>query len=308
MTETQKDFYEFLAQIDKTFSEIPKDLKLKVSNLSQNLPMNMGQRLAKKAGVGVDILGLRAFDEKRDSPRAISWRHSMRGDSQMVIERELERRHRVYLWRDPNMPKEEREASEISMMALGKKLNGDEDRINIIKGQEMHRYRRANISTTTISTDVDIIASQELAIDVKVPKCSTVVLWGKFFDKEATEKNLAHLQGKQLQGYLVMMLSPAEADFDLPDNVRLVGSNGEKTLSDTSEIYFSDRKSFESKWFGALNEHLNWLQTSCSKVGCTLIVQRTDQPLETSLIKVLNNNTNDQKEDFKLALPKLEEN
>ena len=302
LTQENDSYIDLLAEVDQTYAGISEDDRLAIEELSKNLPRTLGQRLARRAGFGMQPMGPRHYDPERgDELKHIHARLSAKGPL-MVLERELERKHRVSLWRDPTMPDTKKRAAEISLLALAEKLARDEDSISVLHDKQLHRMGRDSSRALDYLQDVTVIGSDQPEIEANIPRNSTFFLFGQFFsDRDNIENILNDLYDRQLNGYLVMMLDPSETEFDLPDNVKIFGPNGEKTLTGQSNLVFSSKAAVEQEWFKRLSDHLDWLDDVCEKNGFKLILQRTDEPLEKGLTQILGN----QFPNFAETIPKL---
>lgn len=290
MSDTQRDSYDYidlLAQVDQTYAGISEEVRLQIGELSQNLPRSLGMRLAKRAGFGEQAIGPRPFDPERgDERKNIHARLSGRGEN-MVVEKELQRRHRVSLWRDPTLAGAKKRAAEVSLLALAEKLAKDEDTISVLHEGQLQRIGRGTQIAYDCLQDVAVVGSDVPEIEDNVPYNSTFFLFGEFFDKGNIENILQDLHDRHLNGYVVMLLDPSETEFNLPDNVELFCPKGKTTLTGQSKLVFSNAAGMKQEWFKRLNDHLEWLNDACRKNRFELILQRTDEPLDTGLRQIL---------------------
>lgn len=290
MSNAAKDSYDYidlLAKVDKTYAEISDEVRLQISELSVNLPRNLGMRLARRAGLGEQPIGPRPYDPERgDERRNIHARLSGRGEN-MVVEKELQRRHRVSLWRDPTLSGSKKTAAEISLLALAEKLAKDEDTISVLHEGQLQRIGRGTQIAYNCLQDVAVVASDVPDVEDNVPYNSTFFLFGEFFEKDRIENILQDLHDRHLNGYVVMLLDPSESEFDIPDNVELFSPKGKATLQGLTRLVFSKSASMKEQWFKQLNAHLEWLEDTCRKNRFELILQRTDEPLDKGLRQIL---------------------
>lgn len=293
-----------LGQVDETYGQIPRQVKLQIEDLCRVMPQ-AGSRRSRRSGQGFEPFGIRPFIQGLDRVRSISERHSVRSeDHPMVIDREQEIKQPFALWRDPRMGYRSRDtlltdklASEISMLAWAKKLAGHDDAVSVVAGSMLHRFGNNMNATATRLYDVSILA-EPTPDPMKIKRGSHVTLWGKFYDKEETLRILDSFSGRRLQGHLIRMLDPREIDFDFHDNTELVGLHGEKSSTGQTSKAFSDAASMRRKWKEVFLENNLWLAQACQDHGFELLIQRTDEPLQNSLIKMLH----DEPEDVKARL------
>lgn len=306
------DLSELLPLVDETFSHIPRQLKLQIDELSRRLPQS-GLRLARRPGDGTDPFGLRPFEEGRDPSNRISARHSARfgEDQQVVIDRELEIKQFHYQWRDPMMGADPRmggdlhagfrsrndlltdkQAAEISMLIWAKKLSAHGDAASIIAGDTVHRFGRNAGQIAGRLSEVAIMA-ESLPNSRKMRYGSRATLWGKFYDDERTAQMLESLSARGIRGYLIRVQDPCEIDFNFPDNTELAGLHGETSPDGQTRKIFSDAASMRQKWKDVLFQNSKDLENLCHAHGFKLLIQRTDEPLQNSMLRMLRNESED---------------
>ncbi len=287
------NIFDLVAEVEDTFEEIPPELEFEIIDLSQNLPL-IGPNLANRAGFGVEPVGLRAFNPLYDDPQMISPVYSMRNPANpVVIEREIEQKHHIYLWRDPRMTYTSRDDlpttkqdSEALILALALNLASADDHISVIEGTDIHHFGRSSYEVVDNEVDVSIMA------DVKpdfsnVPLQSSAIMVGNFYDHAETLEMLNDMSDKQIHGFLILNLDPREVDFDFKDNTEIQGMNGETSQSGETSMKFSDAASMRKKWQPILKEHIEWLEEQCELHDCQLLVRRKDEPREKVLIQLL---------------------
>jgi hypothetical protein len=307
----ETDIADFLPQVDETFGQIPRQLKLAIDELARRLPQP-GNRLARRAGDGNDPFGPRAFEPGKDSPLRISARHSARFDNHdVVIDRELEIKQSIYNWRDPMMAGSsefnaglqqgfrsrddlltDKVAAEISMLAWSKKLAFHNDAISVVAGDYVHRFGRNVAQIAGGLTEVSIL-TDSLPDPRKIRMGSHATLWGKFYDLDRAQELLERFQSRKTTGYMIRVLDPSEIDFDFPDNCEFKGLHGEASPSGQTSKIFSDASSARKQWKEQQLQLTLELEELCNENGFEVLIQRTDEPLQHSMLKMLRNENDD---------------
>ena len=93
--------YDQLTQADKTFGDLPLELRLQIEKVSQSLP-ELGARFLQKSGVGTEFFETKEY-KTGDDIRAINARMSARSTTPIVVHKQAEIRQHIYLWRDPDV-------------------------------------------------------------------------------------------------------------------------------------------------------------------------------------------------------------
>lgn len=305
------DIADFLPLVNKTFSELPRNLKLSVEELARRSPQP-GNRLARRAGDGNDPFALRPFEQGKDSPNRISARHSARFDGHdIVIDRELEIKQSLYNWLEPAIAGDatiakglehgyrsrndlltDKLAAEISMLAWCKKNAAHSDAVSVISGGTIHRFTRNMGKVIGGIRDVSILADA-IPNPKKIKIGSHATLWGKFYDLDKAREILELFKSRNTQGYLIRVLDPSEIDFDFPDNCELKGLHGERSATGQASKIFSDASSARKQWKEQQLRLTLELEKLCNDNGFQLLIQRTDEPLQHSMLKMLRNEKDD---------------
>lgn len=263
--EPQLQTYNSLShQVDEAFAGLP-DMAVVIKELSRSMP-NMGQRLARRAGVGVEPLEVVPFDPERHERSQISAHHSAAGEA-MVIHRESEESHRFYLWREMDAALNYRscqdmltkaQAADVLMFVIALNLLSSEDQVLFFD---------------------DPIAQMSKS----VPKKSSVLCFGQFYDREHTEKLLDALQSRELQAHFVLILDPKEITCDFEDNVELTAACSEGVINGETSLVFQNATLLRTQWHQVLLDYIEWLQNECGRRDIILHLQRTDMPFEDTL-------------------------
>lgn len=283
------DFYDVLAQADKTYAHMPLRMQLEIDKVSQGLPEH-GPRKLKRAGPGSEFFEVRDFRPGIDERRHINARLTARHGKPMVIDKEAEIRQHFFLWRDasPSMeygsqkaPYTKKQSAEIMLLALARHLAKNEDMIGILDKKGLYRGGKVSDLLAEHLAEVSLLSADMPFVERKLPKHSTAVLFSDFMtDPDTLREGLSHLQGIDLKGMLVVVLDPQEIEFDYKGHVEFEGSEGE------GEIKFEKAESMKADFQSALEEHLKTIQKIADEKHFTVIIQRTDRPLHEALYQI----------------------
>jgi uncharacterized protein (DUF58 family) len=102
-----------------------------------------------------------------------------------------------------------------------------------------------------------------------------------FLDKGGFEAGLRYLLGRQLDVYVLQVLSPQELEPDLTGDLKLVDCEDE----DIAEITVS--KPLLDKYKANLQAYCESLREYCNRRGISYVLAPTDQPFETLVLNYL---------------------
>jgi uncharacterized protein (DUF58 family) len=108
-----------------------------------------------------------------------------------------------------------------------------------------------------------------------------VLVLSDFFDKGGFEDGLRYLVGRQLDIYVVQILSPQELKPDLAGDLKLVDCEDE----DVAEITVS--RPLLNRYQATLQAYCQSLRDYCTKRGIAYIMTPTSQPFETLVLNYL---------------------
>ena len=280
------DFYDVLAQADKTYANMPVRLRMEIEKISLGLPEHGPRRLG-RSGPGTEFFESRDYRAGLDDPRKINARLSARAGENKVVEKEAEIRQHFYLWRDASPSMEfnsqkkgfnKKQASEIMLIAFAKHLAKNEEMIGILDRKGAYKGGKASDLVAEHLADVSILSDDMPFVTRKLPRYSNAVLFSDFMgDPETVRNGLSHLQGIDLKGTLVMVLDPQEIDFNYKGHVEFEGMEGEGSLK------FENAHAMKDEFLQSLREHIQTLQSIAQEKGFDFIIQRTDEPLHNTL-------------------------
>ena len=97
-------------------------------------------------------------------------------------------------------------------------------------------------------------------------------------DKDEFLKGLDRLQGRNLRGYMVMVLDPQEINFDFKGITQFNGMEGEG-----SQV-LPKAEAMQQQYREKMMERIRWVEKQCRRKGFEFILQRSDQPLNSGLL------------------------
>lgn len=281
--------FRLLAGVDETYRKIPMILRLEIEKISQGLS-EFGPRRLHRRGLGTEFFESRDFRPDSDEPRRINARLSARAGRPIVVEKEAEIRQHFYLWRDSTKSMDyksdkarftKKESSEIMLLAFAKHLAKNEELIGILDGRGVYRGGKAPEQLANQIMNVTIMGGDMPIVARKLPRNSTVVLFGDFLmNPDDLAKRLGNLTGMELAGYMVMVLDPQEIDFKFKGHVEFDGMEGEGRKA------FKKAESMQAAYQAKMLAHIDTLQKICVAKGFKFILQRTDEPLHNGLMAI----------------------
>ncbi len=282
-------FYRLLAAADKTYGNLPINIKLIVQQVSKAIP-EFGPRKLRKRGPGTEFYEARDYKPEIDSPNKINARLTGKTGRNMVVEMEAEISQRIYLWRDPSESMEfassdkvhtKKEAAEIMLLAFARHLTKNEEVVGVVDRSGLHRGGRAAESLAQKLFDVRVITGELPILRSRPPRNSTAILFSDFItDTDKIAKNLDHLKSLGLSGHIVMVLDPQEVDFEVKGHIEFTGLKGE--VSQTFQKAQKRRDDYRNN----LADHIEKVSEIAKARGFNFIFQRTDEPLHYGLMQI----------------------
>jgi len=286
-----------LAGADKTYAALPQRLQLEIENVVRGLP-EVGPRMLRRAGPGMEYFDQRDFDPEIDERRHINARLSARAapdphtgePREIVVVKEAEIRQQVYLWRDasgsmdiPFDPKRftKKESSEIMLLAMARHLARNEDMVGILDGRGTYRGGSASSAIASSLFNVTVIASDTPHPQRKLPRNSTAILFSDGgMSPDDFARRLQPLKQQGLDVYMVLVLDAQEIDFNYDGHFEFQGAEGDGVRA------FSVSQGERAHYRQLIGEHLRALQSICEANQVKLILQRTDEPLKNALLSI----------------------
>jgi len=108
-----------------------------------------------------------------------------------------------------------------------------------------------------------------------------VMLLSDFFDKGGFEEGLKYLIGRQLDIYVLQILSPQEVDPELAGDLKLVDVEDE----DVAEVTIS--RPLLDRYKANLQAYCKSLRDYCSQRGVNYLMATTDVPFEQIVLNYL---------------------
>lgn len=278
-----------LVQADQTYRQIPPKMRMEIEQISQSLTA-FGPRKLKRRGLGTEFFEARDFRPGIDEPRKINARLSARAGRSIVVEKEAEIRHHYYLWRDASPSMDfasskslytKKEASEVMLLAFAKHLARNEEAVGVLDGKGIYHGGRASEALAHQMMDVTILTADVPLLKRNLPRHSSVIMFSDFLvERENVIKGLEQFKGRNIKGYLVMVLDPQEIDFKFRGHTEFKGLEGE------GKIAFKKAESLKDDYQKKIREHIEFVKTVCEAAGFKFILQRTDRPLHKGLLEI----------------------
>ena len=290
-TEPLSGLYNTLAAADQTYRKLPLRMRLEIEKISQGLS-EFGPRKLGRSGMGTEFFEAREFRPDADDPRKINARLSARAGRQIIIEKEAEIRQHFFLWRDATASMDyssgradytKKQAAEIMLLAFAKHLARNEEMIGILDQKGLYRGgKAAGHLAAQLFNDVAIIAGADLPrLERRLPRHSTTILFSDFLSQpEEIDKTLAQMTRHDLKGFLVMVLDPQEITFDYKGHIKFRGIEGE------GEMTLKKAEKKRDAYLEKLRTHIEKIENICRAKGFSLIIQRTDEPLQNALLSI----------------------
>lgn len=282
-------FFTLLAGVDSTYSQIPMNMRLEIDHISQGLS-EFGPRRLHRRGQGTEFFESRDFRSDVDDARRINARLSARAGRSVVVEKEAEIRQHFYLWRDSSGSMDyksdqarftKKQSSEIMLLAFAKHLAKNEELIGVLDGRGVYRGGKASENLAAQLMNVTIISGDMPNVTRKLPRNSTVVLFGDFLMKpDDLVAQLGSMTGMGLNGFMVMVLDPQELDFKFKGHVEFNGLEGEGKKA------FKKAETMQAMYQEKMQAHIQMLREICVAKGFRFILQRTDEPLHHGLLSI----------------------
>lgn len=284
-----------LAVADETYREVDAEYFLELEKLSQVLPMS-GPRRLNRRGMGESIRGPREFDPQNDDRRHINHRLSARrpdDDEHIVIEREAELRHHVYLWRDDDRRMlyasddtlySKKDAAEILLLAMAMHLSSNGESVGILGGRGVRNGKKVG---GWLQGEIDSIVTADGSGAMpfpmrRVPRNSTVILFGDFLGRRPDDiaAGLSWLSDLGLGGHLVSVHDPEELDF------KFTGQKLFKAMDGGLSVEFRRAEKKREVYQQKVRERFQAVRDVCEKNEFSFHICATDDPLSDMLLRL----------------------
>ncbi len=280
------DLYTVLAAADEAYNNLPPDAQVLVQGISKSL-RDHGCRGLNHRGHGMDFHQVREFNPHTDERRRINRRISQKAGRDMVVDRQIEVPHHVYIWIDPSKtmlyPHGKRVSAEIMALGLAKHLVRNEDAIGVLGHGKKFRNAKSIAGIGNQIMNVSMLTGNIPSPGRKLPRDSTVVLFSDFAafigNHDALDDSLDHIVGQGLNGHIIMTLTPEEVDF----NFR--GQHDFHSIDQKVKIK-GRAESLRDIFRQSLHNHIEWVRKTGAKHGLDFTLQRTDKPLHEGLLRV----------------------
>jgi uncharacterized protein (DUF58 family) len=222
-----------------------------------------------------------------DSATRIDWRVSARSNRAFIRETEWEAAQTVCLWRDggPAMrwksrgaPVDKADRAGLLLLALAALLLRGGERVRLIAPDSRMVAGRAGLDRLANALE-RLPDSGGLPPRVQLPRNARVVLIGDFLSPLAgIEAEVARLAALPLNGTLLQVLDPAEAELPYEGRVRF------EDVRSSAATLIPRVESIRSQYTHRLAAQQDGIGRICGAVGWNFSVHRTDHPPEAALL------------------------
>jgi uncharacterized protein (DUF58 family) len=248
----------------------------------------------RRVGQGETFWQFRRY-QPGDQTSAIDWRQSAKSRFVFVRETEWEAAQSAWLWRDasPSMGyKSSRdlpsklERAELLLIALASLLTRGGERFTMLGGGFPPATGRAAFSRLSAAVLNGAMASatgddQGLPPYERLPRYAQVVLLSDFlFPLDAIGTVLARLADRGVQGHLMQILDPAEAELPFKGRIRFDG------LENEGNALFDRAETVRPDYHRRLEAHQEALATMTRRMDWRFTFHRTDHSAESALLSL----------------------
>ena len=245
----------------------------------------MGSHGLRRAGPGETFWAYRPYGFG-DSVQRIDWRQSAKSDETLIREREWEAANTLWLWvnRGPRMNYKSHLARETKLHQT--KLLGlatailalrAHERVGLIGSSE--RASSGRHMMEKLATALDLPDTASLPMPGGLQRASTALLISDFLDvPEEIAHALKLLAATGTRGILVQITDPAEETLPWEGRADFVGL-------DLPQRYKANKvQSLREDYAAAFTLQRDMVREEAAKLGFSLLIHRTDQPLAKTVL------------------------
>jgi uncharacterized protein (DUF58 family) len=243
--------------------------------------VSLGVHGRRRAGMGESFWQFRRYASP-DSSSAIDWRQSAKSQHIFVREREWEAAQTVWFWRDAsaNMTFKsgavsKRARADLLLLALASLLVRGGERVGFTGMEGAPASSR--LAVTRIGRALFARGDDALPPPMPFMRGNQLVWFSDFLDEAAFDA-MKSLSQRGVEGHLVRIVDPAEADFPYSGRTRFESPRGE------ADEIFGRAERVRSSYRARFTAHGERIAQAATKLGWTCTVHRTDHAPQASLI------------------------
>lgn len=246
-----------------------------------------GEHGRRRAGTGDSFWQYRRY-QPGDPAQSIDWRQSAKTQLAYVRENEWEAAQNIYLWADrsesmnwhsdPELPTKAERAAVITLAIASLLVRGGERISRLGTGQRPARGR-AVLSRMAAELTLEGVTGTGMPPVEQLRRHSRIVMVGDFLNPidEIEPIVLAYAQQGN-SGHIVQVCDPAEETLPFIGRTRFEGLEGE------GAALIGRAEAVRDEYTALMNAHRAALADICRSNGWTFTVNRTSQPVETTLL------------------------
>jgi uncharacterized protein (DUF58 family) len=216
-----------------------------------------------------------------DNVQQIDWHRSARSDRVFIRENEWEAANTLWLWVSPSISMtfqshlasvSKGERAKLLALAIASLAIRANERVSLLGTNLVPAHSRPallRLAQTLIATP----SSDVLPGAIKLPKFSTVLMFGDFLDKpDRVAKSLGSIAANGVAGHIVQVCDPAEETLPYSGRVQFEEMAG--PLSYVAGKTESLREAYQAKF----QEQRAHVRDIARRIGWSFAVHRTDEP------------------------------
>lgn len=246
-----------------------------------------GEHGRRRAGTGDSFWQYRRY-QPGDPAQSIDWRQSAKTQLAYVRENEWEAAQNIYLWADrsasmnwhsdPELPTKAERAAVIALAIASLLVRGGERISRLGTGQRPARGR-AVLSRMAAELTLEGVTGTGMPPVEQLRRHSRVVMVGDFLNPiEEIEPIVLAYARQGNSGHIVQVCDPAEETLPFIGRTRFEGLEGE------GAALIGRAEAVRDEYTALMNAHRAALSDICRSNGWTFTVNRTSQPVETTLL------------------------
>ena len=249
--------------------------------------VSQGVHGRRRVGQGETFWQFRPY-QPGDSTQRVDWRQSAKSQRVYIRQTEWEAAQSVWLWRDasPSMfyrssdrwpVKTER--AELLLLAVASLLARGGERFALLANNAAPASGRGALRRLAASLEQDRGGSASLPTIEPLPRYARIVMFSDFLSTlEDINATIGAFADFGVRGHLVQVLDPAEEMLPFSGRVLFEGLEAE------GSVLFGRVESVRDDYRAAIDAHCRGLRALARTAGWTLLIHRTDQPPEASLM------------------------
>ncbi len=240
----------------------------------------LGVHGRKRSGPGETFWQYRPYSFG-DNVQQIDWHRSARSDRVFIRENEWEAANTLWLWVSPSVSMtfrshlaatSKRERAKLLALAVASLAIRANERVSLLGSSLVPAHSRPallRLAQTLIATP----QSETLPRAIKLPKFSTVLMFGDFFERpERIAQSLGSIAANGVAGHVVQVCDPAEETLPYEGRVRFEEMAG-------PESYIAGKvESLREAYQGKFQAQREAVRDIARRIGWSFAVHRSDEP------------------------------